>query len=44
MGRVMKRHKGSLDTITPMEIVGAHEMVTEHLMPREIEDLHDKSQ
>ena len=44
MGRVMKRHKGNSDTITPMEIVGAHEMVTEHLMPSEIEDLYDASE
>ncbi len=44
MGRVMKRHKGHSDTITPMEKVGAHEMVTEHLLPLEIEDLRDKSQ
>ena len=43
MGRVMDRHKGKSDTITPMEIVGAHEMVTEHLLPLEIEDLYDKS-
>jgi len=43
MGRVMKRHNGNSDTITLMEIVGAHEMVTEHLLPLEIEDLHDKS-
>ena len=43
MGRVMKRHNGNSDTITPMEIVGAHEMVTEHLLPLEIEDLHDKA-
>jgi len=39
----MKRHNGNSDTITLMDIVGAHEMVTEHLMPSEIEDLHDKS-
>ena len=44
MGRVMKRHNGNSDTITPMEIVGAHEMVTEHLMPSEIEDLYDASE
>ena len=43
MGRVMKRHNGNSDTITSMEIVGAHEMVTEHLLPSEIEDLYEKS-
>ena len=43
MGRVMKRHKGNSDTITSMEIVGAHEMVTEHLLPSEFEDLYDKA-
>ena len=43
MGRVIDRHKGKSDTITPMEIVGAHEMVTEHLLPSEFEDLYDKS-
>ena len=43
MGQVMERHKGNSDTITPMEIVGAHEMVTEHLLPSEFEDLYDKA-
>ncbi len=43
MGTVMERHKGNSDTITPMEIVGAHEMVTEHLLPSEFEDLYDKA-
>ena len=44
MGRVMKPHNGNPDTITLMEIVGAHEMETEHLLPLEVDDLHDKSQ
>lgn len=42
LGRILRRH-GTVDKITDLELVGAYEMIVEHVLPGFLEDIFSKA-
>ena len=40
LGRIMERHLGDASSVTSDEIIGAYELITEHVYPFEFASLH----
>jgi len=43
MGRILKRHKGDAALVTPQEILGAQDLVLDHLLPIDLQRLQENS-
>jgi hypothetical protein len=41
MGRVLRRHQGNVEAVTPQEIIGAQKLVLDHLLPIDLQKLQE---
>jgi len=43
MGRILKRHQGNAEAVSQQEILGAQELVRDHLLPINLQQLQENS-